>query len=575
MKYKTKIIGSILFKAIGFFLAGILVSMAMLADTDTMAWFSSRVVSNLQVQAASAQDIIEGFYTLSDVSNNSGENPDKIIVKKAEGLTYDPVVYFSVDGDASRYIMHINPAKLTRDEIQIPIKLKINYRDLADILGKSSITGKITLKYLNEFIVDSFQITFTRGYLLAQYLGLQDRQLIAKYNSNFDIDRELTPYAAQVINGIAGNIRWHNVVESGRVQKLEKESASNESVGDGMVVSTFSMTPAAMNRARMTEPVTIGLPKIQLTDEQQSIINVITPGLMDYIDALYGYAEDLIAQLNEKIAKIDELNLTIDGMYTQIQGLNAAVDDLTQKYAALEQEKVALLQEKLDLEQENMKLKDKIEDLKDEIDSLKNKNDSLEDKIGNLESANDSLKEEIRKLQEQNENLTKEIENLKNSAPSGSGSGNSAPGGSTQPSDGSEPPTGTPPPAVEPPDGGSKDSGTEQPPVQEPGEQPPAGQEPGAEEPPAEESGAEEPDPPSSGEQPPAGDSLKEDPAGGDFIEKPPAETPSPYVETPENGDPSFDEQPATESPAEEETPAGEPDPQEGSPQAEDVLIAP
>ncbi|MDN5303118.1 MAG: hypothetical protein PWQ60_2632, partial [Thermoanaerobacteraceae bacterium] len=166
MGHKAKVIRGILFKAIGFFAAGALVSMALLADTDTLAWFSSRVVSNLQVQAASAEDIIKDFYTLSDVSKNSGENPDKIIVKKAGGLTYDPVVYFSVDGDISRYIMHINPVKLTQDEMQIPIRIKVNYRDLDDILSKSSITGKITLKYLNEFIIDSFQITFTRGYLL-------------------------------------------------------------------------------------------------------------------------------------------------------------------------------------------------------------------------------------------------------------------------------------------------------------------------------------------------------------------------------------------------------------------------
>lgn len=560
MGHKAKVIRGILFKAIGFFAAGALVSMALLADTDTLAWFSSRVVSNLQVQAASAEDIIKDFYTLSDVSKNSGENPDKIIVKKAGGLTYDPVVYFSVDGDISRYIMHINPVKLTQDEMQIPIRIKVNYRDLDDILSKSSITGKITLKYLNEFIIDSFQITFTRGYLLTQYLGLQDRQLIAKFNSNFDVDKELTPYIAQIINDIARIIRWENVMGSGRVQKLEKASGPNENVDDGTTGSAFNITPATMNRARMIEPVENIMSKIQLTDEQQSIMDVVAPGLREYIDALYGYAEDLIAQLNEKIAKIDELNLTIDGMNTQIQGLNAVIDDLTQKYAALEQEKVALLQEKLDLEQENMKLKDKIDDLEDEIDSLKNKNDSLEDKIGNLESANDSLKEEIRKLQEQNENLTKEIENLKNSVPSGGGSGDSTPGGSGQPSYGSEPQAEIPPPAVEPPDGGSKDTGTEQPPAQEPGEQPPAGQEPTV----------EEPGTPSSDEQPSTGGSIEEDPTTGGSTEKDPAaETPSPEVETPENGTPSFDEKPPTGSPIEEDSPAVEADPQEEQPQTE------
>lgn len=553
MGNKVKVIRGILFKAIGFFVAGVLVSMALLADTDTLAWFSSRVTSGLLVQAASAEDIIDDFYTLSDGPENN-INPHIIVVKKAGGLTYDPVVYFSVDGDISRYIMHINPVKLTQDEMQIPIRIKINYRDLGDILSKSSITGKITLKYLNEFIIDSFQITFTRGYLLTQYLGLQDRQLIAKFNSNFDVDKELTPYIAQIINDIAGNIRWEDVMGSGRVQKLEKASGPNENVDGEASGSAFSITPATMNRARMIEPVENIMYKIQLTDEQQSIIDVVAPGLRKYIDALYGYIEDLIARLNEKLAKIEELNLTIDGMNTQIQGLNAAIDDLTQKYADLEREKVALLQEKLDLEQENMKLKDKIGGLEDEIDSLENKNGSLKDKIGNLESANDSLKEEIRKLQEQNQNLTKEIENLKNSAPSGGGSKDAAPGGSGDPSDGSEAPAETPPPDVEPPDGGSQDTGTEQPPAQEPGEQPPA----------------EEPGTPPSDQQPSTGDSTEEDPTRGGSTEKDPAaETPSPEVEIPENGTPSFDEQPPTGSPIEEDSPAVEADPQEEQPQTE------
>lgn len=521
-------------------MAGVLVSMALLADSSTLAWFSSRVTGSLQVQAASAEDIIEDFYTLSG-GEKSSQNPDTIVVKKAPNMNRNLIVYFSLDDKNSGknsahglagYMLHINPIEIKdngQGEFRAQIEMKFNWRDLVYLWGNfdKTTSGTLTLRYLNGFVIREYPVTFDNGYLwcraVASLAGVPDLKYSKKHKDDLEI--QMSAYVTQIITNLAQSVRWKEIISSGRTAPfnaaIQGSCDKNTVIGQGSDGSKIkTLVAPAMARARMNSVVN-PFERIQLTGEQQSIVDIVAPGLVAYIDDLYNFVEDLIARLNEKMAEIDELNLTIDGMNIQIQGLNAAIDDLTQKYTALEQEKAALLEEKLNLEQDNMRLRDKINDLEDEISSLESKNAGLKDEINTLESRNSSLEQEIRRLKDENDNLRKEIENLKNSAPSG-GSGNTASGGSGAPSDEIEPPTGTQPPAVELPDGGSGDTGTEQPPAQEPGEQPPAEQKPTIEEPGA----------PLSDEQPSTGDVIEEDSsAEGSAEEDPAAETPPPAVE--------------------------------------------
>ncbi|MCR4430425.1 MAG: hypothetical protein NUV45_05310 [Tepidanaerobacteraceae bacterium] len=518
MGHKAKVIKGILFKAAGFFLAGVLVSMALLTDTSTLAWFSSRVAGSIQVQAASGEDIIEDFYTLSGGSRSS-RNPDTIVVKKAPNMKGNMIVYFSLDEKISGknsghglagYMLHLNPIEIKdngQGEFRAQIEMKFNWRDLVYLWDNFDKTesGTLTLRYLNGFVIKEYPVTFDNGYLwsraVASLTGMPDMKY-AKKNKD-DLENQMNAYIAQIIADLAQSVHWNQIISSGRTalfsasimaydDKTAPEQASDQ-------LKTGSVTTAAMARARMNGVVN-PFERIQLTGEQQSIVDIVAPGLTAYIENIYNFVEELIARLNEKMAEIDKLNLAIDGMNAQIQGLNAAIDDLTQKYTALEQEKAALLEEKMNLEQDNMKLKAKIDDLKDEIDSLIEKNAGLKDEIKDLELRNTSLEQEIQKMKDENDNLRKEIENLKHSSISG-GSGNTSSGGSGAPSDEIEPPAGTQPPSAEPPDGGFGDTGTVQPPTQEAGEQPPAGQEPAVEEPGA----------PSSGGKQPVGNSTQQD----------------------------------------------------------------
>ncbi|AYO31982.1 hypothetical protein D2962_16500 [Biomaibacter acetigenes] len=573
MGYKTKVLGSILFKAIGFFLAGILVSMALLADTDTLAWFSSRVVGNFEVQAASEEDIIEDFYTESDGEENV-ENPDTIVIKRAPGFTGKMTVYFSLentdpDKDSAHglraYVLHINPAEIEENgenEVRVPLELKFNWRDLLyllnDIDGKT--TGILTLRYLNGFIIEQREISFDNWYLLC--MGF-DSLTSAKSGKTRDMKRirtgnreQLEACMVDIMADIAGNIKWKEIASSGRAQKYGAGASVSETTSDAAFSGNndesgtiekplITMSEATMARARI-ETLSNSFTRIELTKEQQSIIDIVAPGLRQYVDELYSFVEDLIARLNEKIAKIEELNLQIKDMNTRIQSLNTTIDELTQKYTALEQEKVSLAEEKLKLEEENQRLKDKIDDLKDEIDSFEIKNSSLNDEIENLKSSNNSLEEQIKKLEEENENLKKELENLKNSVTSGGESGDAAPGGS-EGNGGGEPPEGQQPPVEDPPTG----------------TQPLASGTPGTE-------------PPSEGQQPPAGGVSGEQPSEGQVpptetppptqgtpgAEQPPAEGQQPPVVPPVQPPPTEDQQPPQQDPAvpsAEQLPAGEP----------------
>jgi len=503
---KAKFLTGVLLRVAGFLAAGLLVSMALMSDTGTLAWFSSRAPAGVTATAAAAEDIIAGFYTESGGSESS-KNPDTIVVEKAENMDRDLMVYFSLDDvqpipGLTGCVLHINPMEIlgktqgNQIEYRAPIELKFNWRDLVYLFNNydDTTTGTLTLRYLNGFIVEEYPITFENGYLWSkaaeQLAGIQGLKS-TKLGTN-DLETQMKEYITQIITDMSQSVDWEKITSSGRVDMLTADTL--EASDDGNIVHeqvydnsgmNLLMAPATMARARMNGVVN-PFERVQFTEEQQSIIDIVAPCLREYIDGLY----DFVARLNEKLAEIDQLNLTIDGLNTQIQGLKSTIDEMTQQYADLEQEKVALMQEKLDLEQENADLKDDIRSLKDKIDSLESKNDSLRDK-------NASLSERVQNLQDENDSLRQEIEDLKHSDSSGGGSKDTSPGGSGDPSDEGEPPSETPP-DVEPPDGGSQDEDIEQP-AEEPGEegepdveQPDGGSQDEDIEQPAEEPGEEE-----------------------------------------------------------------------------------
>jgi hypothetical protein len=421
-KKKYAVLVGILLKALGFLLAGVLVSMALLADYETLSWFSSRVVGDLEVRAASEQDIIAEVYTTKNGKKTS-RNPDSLVIVKNPELQSDPWVYFEVadqNNQLLQYVLHINPVKLDKPRVEVPINYKIHFYEFP------RIKGYIKLYCYNKFIDRETPIEL--DVRLFSSAG-EDLNNIRNMNiASIDYENEVKNYILNYIIALAGKLDWNEVRSPGRAERFGAASgkpngekgpenispAPTEIADEENGRPVFAVSSAVMARARLVQVANI-FSRPELTADQISVIDIVAPKLREYIDALYNYVEGLIALLNEKMAEINELYLKIDD-------LNLQLDGFARKYVDLEQEKVKLAEE-------NLILNEKIEKLGDRIDDLDDENDSLLEIIR-------ALKDEKARLQDENRRLKEEIESLKNE-PSASGglSGNDqqAPGDGVDP----------------------------------------------------------------------------------------------------------------------------------------------
>ncbi|QIB27753.1 hypothetical protein [Caloranaerobacter azorensis] len=165
-KSKKQKVNRTILKVIGFITTGILISMILSINMDTYSWFTSKTAYDMSVTAATTDDILEEI-KIDKV------NPEEIVLKK-NLIDIEPVIYFSVDGEISDYILHINPIRLkTYERYIIPINVTVNLQQIMDLLmkNKKRIYGTIKIKYLNEYIDEERNIEFTREYLLTKLLN--------------------------------------------------------------------------------------------------------------------------------------------------------------------------------------------------------------------------------------------------------------------------------------------------------------------------------------------------------------------------------------------------------------------
>ncbi|WP_427337766.1 hypothetical protein [Caloranaerobacter sp. DY30410] len=165
-KSKKQKVSKTILKVIGFITTGILISMILSINMDTYSWFTSKTAYDMNVTAATTDDILEEI-EIEKI------NPEEIILKK-NLIDIEPVIYFSVEGEISEYILHINPIRLkTHERYIIPINVTVNLQQIMDLLmkNKKRIYGTIKIKYLNEYIDEERNIEFTREYLLTKLLN--------------------------------------------------------------------------------------------------------------------------------------------------------------------------------------------------------------------------------------------------------------------------------------------------------------------------------------------------------------------------------------------------------------------
>lgn len=292
--------GSIL-KITGLLAAAFIISIILFTNLGTYAWFTGSVSGNARVSAASARDILEYWYIRNDSSGNAIE----IVLKKSGTCTYQPVIFFSVDGEAANYVLHINSVRLVTDtEYRIPIEPNINLTQYIALAGRfgGTIKGTINVKHLNEYIDEVKDIKFSKDYLSSRFRQQIDRSgtQTAGMNSlglargsavdgSSDGDGIL-PYITELISYIAGKVTWSPVRWSN-----EEDSMS----------------------------------KPEMQKEQDEIVNAVAPGLMDYLDDLHEKNEYLGKNLGEETKKADELGSSLEKLQEDYSRLKDEYNSLS------------------------------------------------------------------------------------------------------------------------------------------------------------------------------------------------------------------------------------------------------
>lgn len=156
------------FKPAVLLILGILTNITF-SETDAFSFFTNETSKQVQVRAASTQDMLEKF----EIKTDNDCNAQSIIIRKIKNLEFSPTIYFSLEGEPSDYILHINPIKLEECK-DYEIEIKVN-GDKDQVKGNRGdiLKGKISAKYLNEFISESRDIQMTKDYILSSIKTLE------------------------------------------------------------------------------------------------------------------------------------------------------------------------------------------------------------------------------------------------------------------------------------------------------------------------------------------------------------------------------------------------------------------
>jgi hypothetical protein len=278
--------------------AGLLICSIALLGVDTVSFFTSGTSENVEVSTAPVDEIIKTIEI-------SRQNPNSIKLVKADSFPANPVIFFSIEGDAAKYISNINPVRLDKNEAVVPIDLNINLPNcINNILDYSLdkkddlIKGKIRIKFLNEYINEPAEFEFTREYLLEQYFkGLKEDDKNKKIFAGMDKEqkRGTTSYLAGIIEYAAGFGAWDD----------DKSQKDDEPKDEKSADASYE--------------------KLHMTEEQTSIVDIILPNLKAHLNRLYGMIDDLIDEISAKDEKIEGLNKKVEELEDENSNLKTVI----------------------------------------------------------------------------------------------------------------------------------------------------------------------------------------------------------------------------------------------------------
>ena len=270
----------IVYKAITIILASTITLAAIAFVPNSFSCFKKSFENSAEeVVAATTKDIIDEF----DIYYDEGQ--PILRLKRAEGLEYPPVIFFSVEGNIGDYVLNINPIKLEKDEAyEIPILPNVNLpQSISLALNLSGTTeGQIRIKHLNEFIDEPVEISISNKYLLKRYftnkglnLNMADDACVAENEKD-----ALTDHIIKMIAYTSEYIKW--------------EEAKWEEYDD---------IPE--------DPCTYHMPisRMEILPYQSRIVDEVAPNLLEYNEKLYSLLENMIAELNSLSYEKQELTL--------------------------------------------------------------------------------------------------------------------------------------------------------------------------------------------------------------------------------------------------------------------------
>lgn len=300
-------------KTLAILVAGIMVSVIMLGNLDTYSWFISSSEGSVSVAAAVTEDIIDTFELITD---GKDKNTIAIRIRKSEERTDNPLVYFEIEGEAVNYILHLNPLRLEeRGLYVIPIETDVNLNQFANLLYRSkNIEGTLRVKYLNEFIDESYELSFSPKYL-------RNRLLDEIINKGARLEQEKN-----------NKMRMMSFIET------PEEAGENLSKQDSEEITIAAIT----SLAELLEWQRIGLGMevgeksdeelfhigIELTSNQEFLMDIMYPGLKKYLESLQEYISVLKSKLEDKnaqMASLDEKLAALESQYEELLEENASL----------------------------------------------------------------------------------------------------------------------------------------------------------------------------------------------------------------------------------------------------------
>ena len=291
----------------------IITTMLIFTGSGTYSYFSDRTDRDVYVKAASTGDIIQEIH-VEEV------NPLYICLTKSDKLEMNPIIYFSIEGEAAEYLLHINSVVLDASEKRIPIDTNINLVQYMKLIFRTSpIEGKIKIKYLNEYIDETKEIKLTSRYLRTRFMEDIKRKDVLSLDNKLDQDKKLND--CDVKDELSFNDSGYEQKASNR--DLTEIIAYTAKYGTWNEINIYN--PSNLSSAKGTENKKSIVPKSGFSEEQKTIIDIITPGLRQYIDALVSHTQGLINQncildkeLSEKEKIIKDKDMEIEKLKKEI-----------------------------------------------------------------------------------------------------------------------------------------------------------------------------------------------------------------------------------------------------------------